>query len=311
MFPTLKNKFILAPLAGYTDSAFRQLCTEQGASLVYTEMISAEALIRNNKGTRSLLTFQESERPIGLQLFGNNPQTINKVAEEHAGVFDLIDINLGCPAPKIIRQGAGSGLASQIDILKAIFQPLSKLPVPITAKIRTGFDSKSITAVKTAIQLEACGCAAITVHARTVKQGYGGKADWSMIKKVKQAVQIPIIGNGDVTSPEKAKAMMEETGCDYVMIGRAAMGNPYLFRQCDEYMSKGTYLPLSHQHKLKLTKEYLSLAMKYKYPLARIKTQLHQFIKGLPGNARIKVDINKTNNMTDIRNILKTISDNT
>lgn len=306
-FPTLKGKFVLAPMAGYTDSAFRQLCKDNGAAYVITEMVSAEAIARKNRKTNELLFFDEKERPIAIQLFGNNADNLFNAARKFQEKFDVIDINLGCPAPKIVNQGSGSDILAKPELIEKIFSKLSRLNIPVTAKIRSGINEKKINAIQIAKLLAKNGCTAITIHARTVKQGYSGKADWNIIKSVKEAVNIPVIGNGDASNPESAVKMLKETNCDYVMIGRAAIGNPFIFKQCNDYFKGCKYDKIKSDDKISAYFKYLNLAKKYNYPLPRLKIQAQNFVKGIEGNAKIKAELNKAKTVNDILQILKII----
>ncbi|MEM4260240.1 MAG: tRNA dihydrouridine synthase DusB [Candidatus Woesearchaeota archaeon] len=309
-FPKLKGKFVLAPMAGYTDSAFRQLCKDKGAVYVTTEMVSAEAIIRENKKTKDLVYFEEKERPIAIQIFGNNVKNLYNAAKKYQEIFDVIDINLGCPTPKIVKQGSGSSILAKPKMIKKIFSKLSRLDIPITAKIRSGIDENNINAVKISKLLELSGCSAITLHARTVKQGYKGKADWNIIKRIRESVKIPIIGNGDINSPESALKMLNDTNCDYVMIGRAAIGNPFIFKQCNDYFSLGKYNKIKLSEKILELIKYINLAKKYNYPLSRLKIQAQNFVKGIEGNSKIKAELNKVKTVNDIMQILKSIREN-
>ena len=238
---TLENNLILAPMAGVTDLPFRVLCKEQGAGLICMEMVSAKGIYYNNKNTESLLAIDEREHPVSLQLFGSDPEIMSEMAKriEHRP-FDILDINMGCPVPKVVNNGEGSALMKNPELVGQIIGAMSKkCKKPVTLKIRTGFNDSCINAPEIARIAEANGAAAVAVHGRTREQYYSGQADWSVIRQVKKAVQIPVIGNGDITDAISAKSMLEETGCDAIMIGRAARGNPWIFREISEYLNTG------------------------------------------------------------------------
>lgn len=238
---SLENNFILAPMAGVTDLPFRILCKEQGAGLLCMEMVSAKAIYYGNKNTEGLMEISPRERPVSLQLFGSDPDIISEMAKRiEDRPFDILDINMGCPVPKVVGNGEGSALMKQPKLVEEILTKTVKaIRKPVTVKIRKGFDEASINAVEIAKIAEASGVAAIAVHGRTREQMYAGKADWDIIRQVKEAVSVPVIGNGDITCGEDALRMKRETGCDGFMIGRGAQGNPWIFRQLLEYFETG------------------------------------------------------------------------
>ena len=238
---TLENPYILAPMAGVTDLPFRLLCREQGAGLLCMEMVSAKAIQYNNKNTKALLAIHPDEPPVSLQLFGSDPDIISEIAKRIEELpFSILDINMGCPVPKIVKNGEGSALMKNPKLVHEIVSKTVKaIQKPVTVKIRKGFDDSCINAVEIAKIIEDAGAKAVAVHARTREQYYSGKADWDIIRQVKEAVTIPVIGNGDVTSGESAIALQEQTGCDGVMIGRGAQGNPWIFSELLEYERTG------------------------------------------------------------------------
>ena len=233
----IENPFVLAPMAGVTDLPFRKLCKEQGAGLLCMEMVSAKAISFKNRNTEALMEIHESEHPVSLQLFGSEPELMAEVAKSiEDRPFEILDINMGCPVPKVVNNGEGSALLKNPEFIS------SAISKPVTVKVRIGFEGYPVDVVEIAKMVEDAGAAAIAVHGRTRQQYYSGTADWDAIRRVKEAVSIPVIGNGDVDSPKKAEALMKETGCDAVMIGRAVQGNPWIFRELNHYFTTGELL---------------------------------------------------------------------
>ena len=240
----IPNRFVLAPMAGVTDLAFRRLCKEQGAGLLCMEMISAKAISYQNKNTRALMEIDPVEHPISMQLFGSEPELMAEVAKEiEEEPFDILDINMGCPVPKVVNNGEGSALLKTPDLIEEIVRKVSSaIKKPVTVKVRIGFENEPIDIVEIAKRIEDAGAAALAVHGRTRQQYYSGTADWDTIRRVKEAITIPVVGNGDVDSPLKAEALIKQTGCNAVMIGRAVRGNPWLFRELNHYFQTGELL---------------------------------------------------------------------
>lgn len=249
----IENPFVLAPMAGITDLPFRMLCKEQGAGLLYTEMVSAKAISYRNRNTLPLMEISPKEHPVALQIFGSEPELMAEVARSiEDQPFDILDINMGCPVPKVVNNGEGSALLKDPELIRKIVSAVSRaVKKPVTVKMRIGFEGADVDPVETAKIMEDAGAAAIAVHGRTRQQYYSGKADWDTIRKIKEAVSVPVIGNGDVDSPKKAEAMLKETGCDGVMIGRAVRGNPWIFREMNYYFETGELLPRPSVEELK------------------------------------------------------------
>ncbi|SFA94641.1 putative TIM-barrel protein, nifR3 family [Acetitomaculum ruminis DSM 5522] len=241
----LKNNVVLGPMAGVTDLPFRRLCHEFGAGLVCSEMISAKAIFYKNKGTKELLNISKDEHPVSLQLFGSDPDIVSEMALQIEELpFDILDFNMGCPVPKVVNNSEGSALMKNPELAyKIVKETVKKIKKPMTVKIRTGFDKESINCLEVAKMLEDAGASALCLHGRTREQYYSGEADWEMIAKVKDAISIPLIGNGDINSPQKAKKMLDETGCDGVMVGRSARGNPWIFKRINAYLENNELIP--------------------------------------------------------------------
>ena len=303
---TLDNNVILAPMAGVTDLPFRLLCRRMGAGLVCMEMVSAKAIFYNNKNTEELLEIHPEEVPASLQLFGSDPKILADMAKRiQERPFSILDFNMGCPVPKVVNNGEGSALMKEPKLVEEILSALVKaVDKPVTVKIRKGFDEANCNAVEIARIAESCGVAAIAVHGRTREQYYSGRADWDVIARVKQAVSIPVIGNGDVDSPEAAGKLLEQTGCDGVMIGRAAQGNPWIFRDTVSYLDTGRMPePPEGQEKKRRVLEHADLQMKTKgeYTAVReMRKHLAWYTAGMPHSARFRRTINSMETMEEL-----------
>lgn len=306
----LNNPYILAPMAGVTDLPFRLLCREQGAGLLCMEMISAKALIYKNRNTKLLLEIHPEEFPVSLQLFGSEPDVICEAARqiEHLP-FQILDINMGCPVPKIVKNGEGSALMNQPklvhQIVKTLVQAIDK---PVTVKIRKGFDDQHVNAVEIAKIIEDAGAAAVAVHGRTREQYYSGKADWEIIARVKEAVSIPVIGNGDVTSGEAALELRRQTGCDGVMVGRGAQGNPWIFSELAEYERTGKMPERPGPDEIReMMLRHARLQIQYKgeyLGIREMRKHVSWYTKGLPGSAKLREAINRTESYEELKELL-------
>lgn len=307
-FPKLKNKAILAPMSGFSDIAFRTLCRKYHAGLTYTEFVSSHAIIQRNKRTEALLRIDSSEKPSATQLFGSDLNIMREAVGIIEDQFDIIDLNCGCPVQKVVKIGAGSALLSSPQKIQKLLQAMMDVTnKPITAKIRIGLAKKHINAIEVAKAIEDAGAAAITVHGRTQDQGYRGKADWEVIKKIKESVTIPVIGNGDICSPEDAKQRLTETKVDYVMVGRGALGNPRLFSQISDYLKTGIYTQISKKHKTEDLKEYIALANKYQIGFEEIKHQAMHFLKGFTGSTEVRKELAFCKNKNELLQKLRFI----
>ena len=306
----LENDLILGPMAGVTDLPFRLLCKEQGAGLLCMEMVSAKGIMYNNKNTKFLLTIDERERPVSLQLFGSDADIISEQAKRIEELpFDILDINMGCPVPKIVNNGDGSALMKNPLLAGEIIEKTARaIQKPVTVKIRKGFDEEHINAVEMAHIAQESGAAAIAVHGRTREQYYSGKADWEIIRKVKEAVKIPVIGNGDVWTPQDAIDMRKQTGCDGVMIGRGAQGNPWIFKQILHYEQTGELLEKpSPQEVTGMILRHAKMQMEFKgeyIGMREIRKHAAWYTAGYKNSAKLRGKINETETYEELKELL-------
>lgn len=307
---TLPNNLILAPMAGVTDLPFRLLCKEQGAGLLCMEMVSAKAILYKNRNTESLLEIDPRENPVSLQLFGSDPEIISKIAHQiEDRPFDILDLNMGCPVPKIVNNGEGSALMKNPKLAGEIIRETVKaIDKPVTVKIRKGFDDEHINAVEMAKIAEDAGAAAVAVHGRTREQFYSGRADWDIIRQVKEAVSIPVIGNGDLLTAEDVIAMEAQTGCDGFMIARGAQGNPWIFRQILHYFETGEHLAkptLEEVTQMILRHARMMLEFKGEYiGIREIRKHAAWYTAGYPNSARLRVAINNVESFEALEELL-------
>lgn len=306
----LENPYILAPMAGVTDLPFRLLCKEQGAGLLCMEMISAKALQYKNKNTKVLLSIHPQEYPVSLQLFGSDPKIISEMAKKIEELpFQILDINMGCPVPKVVKNGEGSALMKNPKLIyEIVSQTVKAIQKPVTVKIRKGFDEDHVNAVEVAKVIEEAGASAVAVHGRTREQYYSGKADWDIIRRVKEAVSIPVIGNGDVTSGERALAMREQTGCDGIMIGRGAQGNPWIFRELVEYDRTGILPQRPSKELIKGTMlRHARLQIEFKgdhLGIREMRKHVAWYTKGMKGSAKLRDEINQVESYEELEQLL-------
>lgn len=307
---TLPNRYILGPMAGVTDLPFRVLCKEQGAGLLCMEMVSAKAILYNNKNTESLLEIHPDEQPVSLQFFGSDPKIMSEMAKRvEERPFDIMDINMGCPVPKVVRNGEGSALMKNPKLVYEIVSAMVKaIDKPVTVKIRKGFDDSCINAVEIAKIIEEAGAAAVAVHGRTREQYYSGQADWDIIRQVKEAVSIPVIGNGDVTSPQKAEELVKQTGCDGIMIARGAQGNPWIFSEMITYEETGTLPERPGKEEVRdMMLRHARLQLKYKGEFIGIREKRKHvawYTKGLKGSAKLREEINRVESYQELEELL-------
>ena len=306
----LNNNIILGPMAGLTDRPFRIICEKYKPGLVVTEMVSSKALFYNDDKTKLLLNMKDEERPISAQIFGSDEESIayavkyiceNKIA-------DIIDINMGCPAPKVVKNGDGSKLLLDLNKVESIVKcAVKNSNIPVTVKIRKGWDNEHIVAVEAAKTIEKAGASAITIHGRTRSEFYSGNADWDIIRKVKKSVNIPVIGNGDVRSPEDAERMFKETGCDGIMISRASLGNPWIFRDVQEYLQGKNITQISRKEKLETILEHIRLEVEEKGKIAGVhemRKHICYYLKGEPNASALRDKINHLEDVEEVYDAL-------
>lgn len=308
---TLKGNIILGPMAGVTDLPFRLLCKEQGADLIYTEMVSAKGILYHNKNTDSLLEIREEERPVSLQFFGSDPMIMSEMAKKIENRnFDILDINMGCPVPKVVNNGEGSALMKQPKLAEKIVSELvKKINKPVTVKIRKGFGKEECNAVEIAKAAESAGASAIAVHGRTREQYYSGKADWNIIKEVKEAVNIPVIGNGDLFTPQDAVRMLEQTGCDGIMLARGVQGNPWLLKQVKTYLLTGKLLlkpSIDEVIQMILRHAQLQISIKGSYTgIREMRKHVAWYTTGYKNSAKLRNRVNEIESYDSLENLLQ------
>lgn len=306
----IDNPFVLAPMAGVTDLPFRKLCKEQGAGLICMEMVSAKAISFHNKNTEALMEIDKCENPVSMQLFGSEPELMARVAAEiEERPFDILDINMGCPVPKVVNNGEGSALLKNPELIVKIVKSVSSaIKKPLTVKIRIGFENEPVDIVEIAKRVEDAGAAAIAVHGRTRQQYYSGTADWDTIRRVKEAVSIPVIGNGDVDSPEKAEALIKETGCDGVMVGRAVRGNPWLFRELNHYFETGEKLPrpsVEEVREMILRHARMQIDLKGEFTgIREMRKHVAWYTAGMRHSAALRRETNLVNSYEELEQLL-------
>lgn len=307
----LENNLILAPMAGVTDQPFRILCREQGCGLLYTEMVSAKAILYKNRNTKELLKVSPEERPVAVQLFGSDPEIVGAIAHQiEDGPYDIIDLNMGCPVPKIVNNGEGSALMKNPKLVEELLTSLVKhVKKPVTVKFRKGFNDESVNAVEIAKIAESCGVSAVAVHGRTREQFYSGTADWDIIRKVKESVKIPVIGNGDIFKPQDAKRMLEETGCDGLMLARGARGNPWLFSRTNHYLETGELLPEPDAMEVaRMIRRHAKLQSELKgeaIGMKEMRKHIAWYTSGLPHSSAIRRECNTLESLDELEKMLE------
>ncbi|HEY5736017.1 MAG TPA: tRNA dihydrouridine synthase DusB [Nitrosopumilus sp.] len=313
MLPKFSSRAFLAPMAGVSDPALRLQCKKMGAGLVVTEFTSIHSIVAKEsqlkermKTIQEFIEYSDEERPLSIQLFGSDLNALEKAAKIVEPFFDIIDYNMGCPAPHITQQMAGGALLQEVNLTQQIFNTLvNSVKKPVTLKIRSGVTDASKFLFREIAEIaEDEGIRMITLHPRTVSQGYSGTADWDMIKELKEISSIPIVGNGDITTPEDAKNMIDSTNCDYVMIGRGAMGNPFLFEQINDYLKTNSYKEYSFKDRLDSFFDYLHLTSQYKIKFANIKGQAMRFTKGIKGGSKLRSKITLSKNIEELEKIM-------
>ena len=304
----LKNNIILAPMAGLTDLPFRRICEIYKPGLVVTEMVSSKALQYNDEKTKKLLNMEGEARPISAQIFGSDVEAMKYAASYVSKIADIVDINMGCPAPKVVKNGDGSKLLLDLkkvgEITKAVVEASE---VPVTVKIRKGWDNEHIVALEAAQIIEEAGAKAITVHGRTRSEFYTGVADWDIIKKVKENVKIPVIGNGDIKTPEDAKKIIEYTKCDGIMIGRATLGNPWLIEQIKDYLENGTIREITNEERIEIIFKHIDLEVKEKgenVGIKEMRKHICYYLKGLPMASEVRNKVNQLETEKEVKNTL-------
>lgn len=310
----LRNNILLAPMAGITDLPFRLICEKYGAGLTCTEMVSSKGIFYNDSKTKLLLNVENEKKPVSAQIFGSDVEAMKYAAKYVSQIVDIVDINMGCPAPKIVKNGDGSRLLLDLKLVEEIASNVVKASkVPVTVKIRKGWDSNNIVAVEVAKILESVGVSAITIHGRTRAEYYSGKADWDIIRKVKESVNIPVIGNGDITSKEEAKAIFEQTNVDGIMIGRGSIGNPWIFEEIVNYLEEREQRKIKNEEKLETIIEHIELEVKEKGEIVAIKEMrkhLAHYIRNTKDASLVRQKINQIDKKEELIDCLKEYFEN-